>query len=53
MKRVTVIFRVEDHMQLKLHSVQTGKTMNDLIVTAVHLYMQSVNDSGKGTQDVP
>lgn len=52
MKRVTVIFENEDHMKLKLHSVHTGRTMNDLINTAVHEYMQRTKEFGKDEQIV-
>ena len=52
MKRVTVVFKKEDHLQLKLHSVQSGRTMNELIVTAVQMYMHHIEDSGKSTSEV-
>lgn len=38
-------------MELKLHSVQTGTTMNDLIITAVQQYMQRIKDSGNNADN--
>jgi hypothetical protein len=38
-------------MQLKLHSVQSGVTMNDLIITAVQQYMQRVKEIGNHAED--
>lgn len=38
-------------MQLKLHSVQTGITMNDLIITAVQQYMQRIKEIGNHAND--
>lgn len=52
MKRVTVIFEDEDHLKLKLHAVTSGRTMNDLINTAVQMYMHRIENSGKSTSEV-
>lgn len=50
MKRVTVVFRQEDHMELKLYSVKNGRTMNELIVQAVKLFLQDASKPDNHTQ---
>lgn len=52
MKRVTVVFEDEDHLSLKLHAVHSSRTMNELIITAVQMYMQSIENSGNESTDV-
>ena len=39
MKRVTVVFPPDLHKLLKLKSVNDDRTMNDLILTAVRMYL--------------
>jgi len=45
MKRVTVVFRTDDHTELKIYAVKQGRTMNDIIVQAVKTLLQNAVDT--------
>jgi hypothetical protein len=42
LKRVTVVMPPDMHRQLKLFGFKNDRTMNDLILTAVHKYLSDV-----------
>jgi len=45
MKRVTVVFRTDDHTELKIYAAKHGRTMNDIIVEAVKTLLQNAVDT--------